>query len=133
MDLYAENILDHYRHPRHKTLVEGATVSHEEINTSCGDGVTVHLRFKGDVIDAIGWDGQGCAISQAGMSILADELAGKTVGDIDVLSADSVKILLGVPVGIRRAKCAFLGLHALKNAMHGYRGEGLQGWEVTLG
>ena len=92
MDLYAENILDHYRHPRGKNRLEKPTVTHNETNVSCGDSLTVDLIVDDGKITDIGWDGTGCAISQAGMSILTEELEGST---LENLSADDMYKLLG--------------------------------------
>ena len=66
------------------------------------------------------------------MSILADELTGKPVSSLDGLKADDIKNLLNVPIGTRRLKCALLCLHALKNALHAYRGEPGQSWQETV-
>lgn len=133
MDLYADNILDHYRHPRCKAILANASVTHRELNTSCGDDLTVSLRLAGDRIVAVGWEGQGCAISQAGMSILSETLIDKTTTDVAALSAKDMCTLLGVPVGPRRMKCALLALHALKNAIRAQAGRPPQTWTETLG
>lgn len=132
MDLYAENILDHSKHPRHKTVVDSATIEHGEKNLSCGDTVHIQLRLDGDRIVELGWTGEGCAISQAAMSILSEELQGKTIGDIDLFTPQAVRELLGVPVSTRRVKCAFLSLHALKNLLHRLRGQPEQTWPETV-
>lgn len=132
MDLYAENILDHFKHPRGKTPLAAPAITHGERNLSCGDAVTVQLALAGDRIADIGWSGEGCAVSQAAMSMLAEELRGKTLGDLEALSAGAVRGLLGVPISTRRAKCALLGLHALKNALRAVRGEEPQAWNVTV-
>ncbi len=138
MDLYAENILDHYRHPRNKNLLPqqrekgrdegGQRISHEEVNLSCGDALTIHLQIADGQVTAMWWEGSGCAISQAAMSMLTEELSGKSLDDVDALTKENVYELLGVPVGPRRTKCALLGLHTLKNAVRKFRGEEMQGW-----
>ncbi len=133
MDLYAENILDHYRHPRHKQTMAKSTVCHEEKNLSCGDTLTIMLHIDQNQINNISWQGDGCAISQAAMSILADELQSKSLSDLDALSAKNIHDLLGIPIGNRRVKCALLCLHALKNALHTFRKEQLQSWTDTVG
>ncbi len=117
MDVYAENILDHYKHPRNTGHLESATVSHREQNLSCGDDLTVELLLENGVIQDIKWHGQGCAISQAAMSLLSEELMGASASDASAMNKDSVLTLLGVPVGARRLKCALLSLHTLKNAL----------------
>jgi nitrogen fixation protein NifU and related proteins len=136
MDLYAENILDHYRHPRNKggTMNNelGTIFSHTEENLSCGDTITIHLAMESDRIASISWDGTGCAISQAAMSMLSEELNGKTMSEAEVLTPQNVYDLLGVPIGPRRTKCALLGLHTLKNALRMHRGKGVQSWTETV-
>jgi nitrogen fixation protein NifU and related proteins len=133
MDLYAENILDHYRSPRGKTSLAHASVTHGEKNLSCGDSLTLQLHIEDDIIREIGWDGTGCAISQAGMSMLSEELIGKTIGDAASIDAAHVKTLLGVPIGPRRIKCALLSLHTLQNALRSARGQETQPWRETIG
>lgn len=132
MDLYAENILDHYRHPREKKELAEPTVTHEEVNHSCGDALEIRLIVKDGIVTDAGWTGTGCAISQASMSMLAEELIGKTATELESLRKENVYDLLGVPVGPRRFKCALLSLHALKNALRIARGEAPQGWLDTV-
>ncbi len=128
MDLYAENILDHYRHPRGKQAITSPSVTHEEVNVSCGDSLTVYLSIDDGHLVKIGWEGSGCAISQAAMSMLIEELEGKSLEEIEALKKEDVYELLGVPVGPRRFKCALLGLMTLKNAVRKFRKEEVVGW-----
>jgi nitrogen fixation NifU-like protein len=132
MDLYAENILDHYRHPRNKEALASPTVTHEEKNLSCGDEVRLSLKIEDDRIVSLGWEGDGCAISQAGISMLGEELIGKTTEEAAALTSKHVRAMLGVHVGERRLKCAFLGLHTLQNALRVHRGLPPQGWNQTV-
>ncbi len=133
MDLYAENILEHYKNPQGKMLLPSFTIEHEEVNLSCGDSVKIQLMLDGDRVTQLGWDGSGCAISQAAMSLLSEELTGKTVAQLEAMTPANIQELLGVPVSTRRAKCAYLCLHALKNALHSLRKEPAQNWVETLG
>lgn len=132
MDLYAENILDHFRHPRGKKRLQKPSVSREEIHHSCGDSLTVDLTIDSGVIRDVGWDGTGCAISQAAMSMLADDLVGKLEDDIRQMTSKDILSILAVPIGPRRMKCAHLALHALKNALRQMRNEPPQSWSETL-
>ncbi|OGJ57766.1 hypothetical protein A3H90_00125 [Candidatus Peribacteria bacterium RIFCSPLOWO2_02_FULL_55_36] len=140
MDLYAENILDHYRNPRGKSPLlpqrergQGrGPIQHTESNPACGDEITVGISLQNDHISEICWDGTGCAISQAAMSMLSEELEGKTLEDIDHLTKDSLLALLGVPIGPRRLKCALLGLHACKNALCQFQKIPLRSWSETV-
>ncbi|HVW66405.1 MAG TPA: SUF system NifU family Fe-S cluster assembly protein [Candidatus Peribacteraceae bacterium] len=133
MDLYADIILDHYRAPRHKGELANVSVTHTEKNLSCGDEVTLQLKIADDGVAELAWTGEGCAISQAGMSMLAEEIAGKSLAEIDALTPADIRTMLGVPVGHRRVKCALLSLHTLQNALNELRNEPLQSWAETVG
>ncbi|MDO8648396.1 MAG: iron-sulfur cluster assembly scaffold protein [Candidatus Peregrinibacteria bacterium] len=133
MDLYAENILDHYRNPRGKGALQQPTVAHEEVNVACGDALTVELKLEKNQVADLAWTGTGCAISQAGMSILNEELRGKSSDEIEALKREDIIVLLGVPISPRRLKCAMLCLHTVKNALRKARGEEPQSWLMTVG
>lgn len=128
MDLYAENILDHYKHPRNTGELKAATVSHREENLSCGDDLTLDLKLAGGKIAELAWRGNGCAISQAAMSLLSEELIGKTIAEAEKIGKDEILEMLGVPVGPRRLKCALLGLHTLQNALCVLIGKKAEPW-----
>lgn len=135
--MYQEVILDHYKHPHHRGLRVpfGAEVHH--VNPTCGDEITlrVNLDDKGDVTD-VSYDGQGCSISQASTSVLADQVIGMPVqqalkvvdsfnemitsrgtleGDEDVIG-DGIAFA-GVAKYPARVKCALLGWMAFKDAV----------------
>jgi nitrogen fixation NifU-like protein len=136
MDLYAEEILDHFRHPRNKTAASnlgGMTVVHEEKNPACGDSVRVGLTIESGVITRVSWDGEGCAISQAAMSIFSQDLAKKSVDETEATGPKHVLNLLKVPISKRRLKCALLCLHAVHNAIREYQGKLLLSWAETVG
>jgi nitrogen fixation protein NifU and related proteins len=83
--MYQEIILDHYRNPHHKGLREPFDAEVHHVNPTCGDEVTLRVdvdETAGDtVIRDISYDGQGCSISQASASVMADLLVGKTVAE----------------------------------------------------
>ena len=132
MDLYAENILDHFKHPRNKGALANPTVEHKEVNLSCGDELTIQLVIEDGMIKELKWEGIGCAINLGAMSILSEELNEMTAEEASGISMDDVKKLLGVPISQRRLKCAMLGLHTLKNALHEMNQEPSQGWNTTI-
>ena len=135
MDLYAEEILDHYRHPRHKKSLNEISLSvmHEEKNPACGDTVRVGLMIEKGIIQSVLWDGEGCAISQATMSMLSDKLEGKSLQELDTMNAQNILNLLNVPISKRRIKCALLSLHALHNTLQIYRSKAPYTWADTVG
>ena len=77
--LYRELILDHYKNPRNHGLLDPADALAEGQNPLCGDEITVSVRLgEGDVIEEVGFDGRGCAISQAAASMLSDLVKGQS-------------------------------------------------------
>jgi len=134
--LYQEVILDHYKRPQHKGLAATYDAQVHHVNPSCGDEITLNVTLDGDKVAAITWDGVGCSISQASVSILSDLLLGKSiseaehilniftelmqskgtmVGDDEILE-DAVA-MAGVSKFPARIKCALLGWMAYKDAV----------------
>lgn len=121
--LYREVILDHYRTPRNHGLLDPADAVAEGKNPLCGDEVTVTVRFgEGDVIEEVGFEGQGCAISQAATSMLTDLVRGRTAQDVALMPKDELLDEVGIPLTPVRLKCALLGLGVLKVALHRAKG-----------
>jgi nitrogen fixation NifU-like protein len=110
MDLYQEEILDHYKHPRNKKRVDTPSFSAEAVNPLCGDKLSMEIRVKDGIIEDIGFWGEGCAISQAAMSMVTEEVKGQPVAVLRNLTQAQILDLLGVPVGPSRLKCALLCL-----------------------
>jgi nitrogen fixation NifU-like protein len=134
-NLYQEVILDHYKNPQHKKLSPNYDAQVHHVNPSCGDEIDLNITIKDGAVAAITWDGVGCSISQASVSILTDLLIGKSIndaykiydefvalmqskgtitGDEDILE-DAVA-LAGVSKYPARIKCALLGWMAFKDA-----------------
>lgn len=114
--IYRENILDHYKHPRNKHALQDA-VKHQERNPLCGDTITAYLKIQEGRIVDVGFEGNGCAISQASMSMLTERLKGMTLEEIKRLGQAQVTEMLGIPIGIVRMKCAMLGLRTTQEAI----------------
>ncbi len=116
--MYKENILDHYRHPHNFGRLFDPTFSRHEANFSCGDDVELFIKLdaSGRVAE-VGFAGQGCAISQAAISLLTDKIKGMKASQLKKLTADQAVELLGIPVGPGRIRCATLGWRALQNGL----------------
>lgn len=114
MNLYQEEILEHYKHPHHKGRVDDSTVSAEAANPLCGDKLGLDLKVDNGRIVEVGYWGDGCAISQASMSMLTDELIDQPVEVLEKLSQENVLEMLGVQVGPARLKCALLPLSVVE-------------------
>ena len=117
MDLYAENILDHYRNPQNFGELESATVFAEESNPLCGDKLRFGLRIGDGKVEDIGFTGEGCAISLASSSLLTEKIMGKSLAEIGGLKNEDIYEMLGVEISAARVKCALLGFVCLKKAL----------------
>ena len=138
--LYQEVILDHYKRPHHKGLTSGDIQVHH-INPSCGDEITLSLKIEDQKVGEISWDGAGCSISQASVSIMSDLLTGKSIAEADSILDSFVSMmqskgadqgdeevledgvaLAGVSKYPARIKCALLGWMAYKDAVNQLQG-----------
>ena len=115
--LYQDHILDHYRNPRHHGPISGATHQAKRDNPTCGDHIALDISVRhGNIVD-IGFDGSGCAISQASASLLSERVLGMKTDEAAALSKAVVLDLLGIPISPTRLKCALLALDTLQLAL----------------
>ena len=134
-NLYQEVILDHYKNPQNKKLSPNYDAQVHHVNPSCGDEIDLNITIQDGAVAAITWDGVGCSISQASVSIASDLLIGKTFGQAQAISDEFVDLmqskgkktgdektledavaLAGVSQYPARIKCALLGWMAIKDA-----------------
>jgi nitrogen fixation NifU-like protein len=125
--LYREVILDHYKNPRGHGALEPHDAHAEGQNPLCGDEVSIFVRFgdDGDTIDEIGFEGRGCAISQAATSMLTEMVKGRKASEVAALPKEELLDEIGIPLTPIRLKCAILGLGVLKVALHRAKGTAL--------
>lgn len=117
MDIYSETILDHYQNPHHAGELSDPTIKADEDNPLCGDKISLELVIKNGTVIDVGFVGTGCAISQAAMSLLTDEIKDKKISNLKKLKPVKVYDLLHVPISPGRVKCALLGLTTLQKAL----------------
>ena len=115
-EIYKENIIDHYKHPHNKGKIDH-NKTHRELNTSCGDELTIYLNIKNNIIEDISFEGHGCAISQASVSMLTDKLKGMTIEETLKLTQHDILELLGIPISYVRMKCALLSIKTVQGAL----------------
>ena len=122
-DMYREIILDHARNHRHWGLLEPNDLDHEESNPLCGDRLRLTLRLDPEqVITAVGWDGEGCAISQASASMFGEEILGMRLAEALAIDKQALLDNIGLPLSINRVKCALLPLKTLVIGAMGQQG-----------
>jgi nitrogen fixation NifU-like protein len=122
--LYREVILDHYKNPRGHGALDPHDAHAEGQNPLCGDEVSIFVRFgdDGETIDDVGFEGRGCAISQAATSMLTEMVKGRKASEIATLPKEELLEEIGIPLTPIRLKCAILGLGVLKVALHRAKG-----------
>jgi nitrogen fixation NifU-like protein len=117
--LYRELILDHYKNPHNHGLLDPADARAEGQNPLCGDEVAVSVRIDAaGTIEGVGFEGRGCAISQAATSMLTDLVKGRSAEEVAAMPKEELLDELGIPLTPVRLKCAILGLGVLKLALH---------------
>ncbi len=121
-DLYREEILEHYQHPRHRGVLEHPDVTYEDANPLCGDRLRMDLTIRDGRVAEVAFSGEGCAISQAAASMLCERIAGRPVAEVRALGREDVLEMLGIELGPVRLKCALLGLKTLKAGLYGMGG-----------
>ncbi|MBI3634504.1 MAG: iron-sulfur cluster assembly scaffold protein [Candidatus Yonathbacteria bacterium] len=117
-NIYQENIIDHNAHPHNKRIISGAREEAGIRNPLCGDNIILQICFDrtGSVSD-VAFQGEGCAISQAGLSMLTDKIKGLNLNQLKLLSPGDIYTMLGVPISPSRANCALLGYAALEKIL----------------
>ena len=135
--LYQEMILDHYKRPRNFKRLEPATHHAEGMNPLCGDQLELFVRLDdGDRIAEIGFQGSGCAISQASASIMTETVKGRSRAEavaafevfhrlvtgrseVDLEDLGKLAVFSTVSRFPVRIKCASLAWHTLRAALEG--------------
>ena len=137
--MYQQIILDHYKHPQHHALLEDFDAEVHHVNPTCGDEVTLRVNVEDGKIADLGWDGQGCSISQASTSVMSELVVGEpvehalelsdvflelmnsrgsmTLTDEQADELDDAVAFEGVSKYPARIKCALLGWMAMKSAV----------------
>lgn len=133
--LYQQLILEHYRHPRNKAELPEKTVEIHMANPVCGDEILLQLRVEDGRIAEARFQGQGCSISQASVSMMTTLLQDRSVEDAlalvrrftELMHGDEeaaqdrdlgdLRALAGVSKFPVRVKCALLGFDALQEAL----------------
>ena len=118
-DLYRENILEHYKHPRNQGTLDQPDISYEDANPLCGDRIRMDLKIADGRIEQIRFSGHGCSISQAAASMLCEAVEGQPLEEVKKLGREDVLEMLGIELGPVRLKCGLLALKTLKAGVYG--------------
>ena len=135
-ELYTEVIKEHNLSHHNKHHLEHANIEMPGKNPSCGDEITLYLKVENGIITNGSYTGVGCAISQASVSIMIDQIRGKTVEEASELSElflnmirkspltdeeleklDEAVALSNIANMPARVKCATMPWHTLQTAI----------------
>lgn len=116
-----ELILDHAENGRNWSLLPNPDIDHQEHNPLCGDHIHVTVALTDGKITRIGWDGDGCTLSQGTASLLGESVLGKSLDDIAAMTAEDIFTLIELRPMMNRVKCALLSLNALQNGIQAYK------------
>ncbi len=134
-DLYQEILLEHNNKPRNFRRVEDASATAEGYNPLCGDQITLYLKVVNNVVEDVGFQGVGCAISRASASMMTQSIKGKKLDEANEIfdafhhmithpesepdydTLGDLETLAGVNEYPTRIKCAVLAWHTMRSAL----------------
>lgn len=135
--LYAEILNEHNLNPTHKGVTEDPTFTLQGVNPSCGDNIYLQLKVDDQGIISEGtFNGSGCAISQASVDMMLDDIIGKSKDEalrlatlfMDMIQGketddekleelDEAASLKNISFMPARVKCAVLGWHTMEEML----------------
>jgi nitrogen fixation protein NifU and related proteins len=120
-DLYQEIILEEYKNPQNRGIIADADLILADQHLSCGDTVKIYVKLdskKEKIID-LKWEGKGCAISMASVSILSAAILQRkmSLAEVKMFTQTDLEKMLGLEnIMEGRVGCLTLGLQALQKS-----------------
>jgi len=147
-DMYRDIILDHYRSPRGKKPLEKADIVSEGSNPSCGDEIDLQVEMRDGAVADVHVGCQGCAISVASASMLAEASKGMSLPELKKLAAavretlkgesdcipkqfEDLEALKGVKQFPVRIKCALLAWVTLIEGIENFENGKISSKEIS--
>lgn len=122
--------MDHFKHPRHKQVLESADREGKAFNANCGDAISIQLELADGAIKNIGYQLRACAACTAAASMLAETVIGMSTEQCQALHQQvylalteqgtwpkGFEALAGATESIGRHKCILLPWQALETAL----------------
>ena len=137
-NLRREIIIDNYQNPvNRKKVDDNSFIVASTISDSCIDNISLYVKFNGDIIEDIYFDGEACAITTSATSIMIKKLIGKTIDeakelmnnyynmieekDYDKNKLEELNAYSDISKQPNRIKCAIFPFETLKKAIMEYR------------
>jgi nitrogen fixation NifU-like protein len=119
-----ERLLDHANNRRNGGPLVHYDIEHAVQSQTCSDWLRLTLQLDGSYnIAAIGWEGEGCPVSQAAASMLGEHLIGMPLIEAQSIQPNDVLNMIGMSLSPQREQCALLSLRVLQEAVSLYMGE----------
>ncbi|PAE20003.1 SUF system NifU family Fe-S cluster assembly protein [Bacillus sp. 7504-2] len=132
--LYRQLIMDHYKNPRNKGVLEDDSLTINMNNPTCGDRIQLTLKVNDDKVIDAKFEGEGCSISMSSASMMTQAIRGKSIEDALKLSKifsdmmlgneydedidlGDIEALQGVAKFPARIKCATLAWKAMEKGL----------------
>ena len=134
--LYRSVIMEHYKHPKNKGVLENGNVTIDMNNPTCGDVIRLTMNVEDDIIQDVNFEGEGCSISMASASMMTQMIKGKKTDEAiklahafsemmlgeeldESIDLDDLEALSGVAKFPARNKCATLSWKAMEKGVTG--------------
>jgi nitrogen fixation protein NifU and related proteins len=133
--LYRQVIMDHYKNPRNKGVLEDGNLTIDMNNPTCGDRIQLTLNVVDGIVVDAKFEGEGCSISMSSASMMTQAIKGKNINDAiklstifsnmmqgkdydeDDLDLGDIEALQGVSKFPARIKCATLAWKAMEKGL----------------
>ncbi|MEY2985986.1 MAG: hypothetical protein RJB24_215 [Candidatus Parcubacteria bacterium] len=116
-DIYREYILDLYRNPLNKGILDKHTHKIHGHNANCGDDILVYLNIVDNKVQDVSFEGVGCALCVAGASLTTEKLKGLTIDDLAQITVEELYQWLGIEMEPTRVKCVSLALRTAQEVL----------------
>lgn len=133
--LYRQVIMDHYKNPRNKGVLEDESLTINMNNPTCGDRIQLTLKVDDGKVTDARFEGEGCSISMSSASMMTQAIKGKSIEDAiklskifsdmmlgkdydDNIDLGDIEALQGVAKFPARIKCATLAWKAMEKGLN---------------
>ena len=134
-NLYRQVIMDHYKNPRNKGILEDGSLTVDMNNPTCGDRIRLTMKVEDGKVQDAKFEGEGCSISMASASMMTQHVIGQDIDtalkfshmfsemvqgkdyDDEGMDLGDAEALQGVAKFPARIKCATLAWKAMEKGL----------------
>jgi nitrogen fixation NifU-like protein len=133
-NLYRRVIMDHYKNPRNRGIIEDGSLTIDMNNPTCGDRIQLTIKVDDGVVSNARFDGEGCSISMSSASMMTQAIKGMKIEEAlnlstifsdmmlgkefdDDIDLGDIEALQGVSKFPARIKCATLAWKAMEKGL----------------